>query len=164
MEEEEGTETGMCPFVVHGLTGEEYSTKSIKAIKAIALKHLKDNRNRVEHGSRTGLMTSHRTRPGTGSNDPRSSQVLTRPAGFSNTAGLWVHDGVGGTDWITLRAPKVLTHKGEGDSVHKTQCTYKGGVSRRTVCIVLEEKGPTRPLLSHQRQPTERRPSSASLT
>ena len=45
MEEEEGTRTGMCPFVVHGLTGEEYSTKSIKAIKAIALKHLKDNRN-----------------------------------------------------------------------------------------------------------------------
>ncbi|KAF9460482.1 hypothetical protein BDZ94DRAFT_1223103 [Collybia nuda] len=37
-----GTETGMCPFVVHGLTGEEYSTKSIKAIKAIALKHLTD--------------------------------------------------------------------------------------------------------------------------
>ena len=45
MEEEEGTETGLCPFVVHGLTGEEYSTKSIKAIKAIALKHLKDNKN-----------------------------------------------------------------------------------------------------------------------
>ena len=36
---EDGTETGMCPFVVHGLTGEEYSTKSLKAIKAIALKH-----------------------------------------------------------------------------------------------------------------------------
>ena len=45
MEEEEGTETGMCPFVVHGLTGEEYTTKSLKAIKAIALKHLKDNKN-----------------------------------------------------------------------------------------------------------------------
>src|SRR5277367_253180 len=39
-DEEDGTESGSCPFVVHGLTGEEYSTKSIKAIKAIALKHL----------------------------------------------------------------------------------------------------------------------------
>src|ERR1700722_691539 len=38
--EEDGTESGSCPFVVHGLTGEEYSTKSIKTIKAIALKHL----------------------------------------------------------------------------------------------------------------------------
>jgi hypothetical protein len=44
MEEEEGTETGKCPFVVHGLTGEEYTTKSIKAIKAIALQHLTSNR------------------------------------------------------------------------------------------------------------------------
>ena len=40
MEEETGTETGQCPFVVHGLTGEEYSTKSLKALKAIALQHL----------------------------------------------------------------------------------------------------------------------------
>ena len=39
-EAEAGTETGQCPFVVHGLTGEEYSEKSLKAIKAIALKHL----------------------------------------------------------------------------------------------------------------------------
>ncbi|KAF9455718.1 hypothetical protein BDZ94DRAFT_1286046 [Collybia nuda] len=43
MDEEIGTETGTCPFVVHGLTGEEYSTKSIKAIKAIALKHMADS-------------------------------------------------------------------------------------------------------------------------
>ena len=42
-EEEEGTESGKCPFVVHGLTGEEYSTKSTKALKAIALKHLTSN-------------------------------------------------------------------------------------------------------------------------
>ena len=35
-----GTETGKYPFVVHGLTGEDYSIKSIKALKAIALKHL----------------------------------------------------------------------------------------------------------------------------
>ena len=40
METEDGTETGQCPFVVHGLTGEEFSTKSLKAIKAIALQHL----------------------------------------------------------------------------------------------------------------------------
>ena len=40
MEAEEGTESGPCPFVVHGLTGEEFSTKSLKAIKAIALQHL----------------------------------------------------------------------------------------------------------------------------
>ena len=32
METEDGTETGSCPFVVHGLTGEEFSTKSLKAI------------------------------------------------------------------------------------------------------------------------------------
>src|SRR6266487_225542 len=42
-EEEEGTETGKCPFVVHGLTGEEYSTMSVKTLKAIALKHLTSN-------------------------------------------------------------------------------------------------------------------------
>ena len=30
-------------FIVHGLTGEEYSTKSLKALKAIALKHITDN-------------------------------------------------------------------------------------------------------------------------
>jgi len=49
-EDEEGTETGKCPFVVHGLTGEEYTTKSIKAIKAIALKHLTSNRKMLAVG------------------------------------------------------------------------------------------------------------------
>jgi hypothetical protein len=44
MEDETGTENGPCPFVVHGLTGEEYSSKSLKALKAIALKHLTDNK------------------------------------------------------------------------------------------------------------------------
>jgi len=39
-EKEDGAEEGQCPFVVHGVTGEEFSTKSLKAIKAIALKHL----------------------------------------------------------------------------------------------------------------------------
>jgi hypothetical protein len=42
-EEEEGTESGKCPFVVHGLTGEEYSNMSLKAMKAVALKHLTTN-------------------------------------------------------------------------------------------------------------------------
>ncbi|KIM76656.1 hypothetical protein PILCRDRAFT_12543 [Piloderma croceum F 1598] len=40
MEEEDGTTEGPCPFVVRGLTGEEFSTKTIKTIKAIALQHL----------------------------------------------------------------------------------------------------------------------------
>jgi Helitron helicase-like domain at N-terminus/PIF1-like helicase len=42
-EEDEGTDAGKCSFVVHGLTGEEYSTKSVKALKAIALNHLTSN-------------------------------------------------------------------------------------------------------------------------
>jgi hypothetical protein len=40
MEEEDGTTEGPCPFIVHGLTGNEFSTKTIKTIKAIALQHL----------------------------------------------------------------------------------------------------------------------------
>ena len=44
LEGEEGIEKGACPFVVHGLTGEEYTTKNIKALKAIALDHLTKNR------------------------------------------------------------------------------------------------------------------------
>lgn len=39
-EEEEGVESGDCPFVVHGLTGEEFSTMRLHAIKAVALQHL----------------------------------------------------------------------------------------------------------------------------
>ena len=39
-EEEEGVENGPCSFVVQGLTGEEYSTMSMDAIKAQALEHL----------------------------------------------------------------------------------------------------------------------------
>ena len=42
MEDETGVQFGSCPFVVHGVTGEEYSNKSLKALKAIALKHLND--------------------------------------------------------------------------------------------------------------------------
>jgi hypothetical protein len=43
-EEEIGTEEGPCTFVVQGLTGEEYSTMSLDAIKARALKHLTSNK------------------------------------------------------------------------------------------------------------------------
>ena len=39
-EEEAGTSSGSCPFAVHGITGEEYSTKTLKALKAIAVGHL----------------------------------------------------------------------------------------------------------------------------
>src|SRR6201987_2870563 len=39
-EEEAGTTSGPCPFAVHGLTEVEFSTKSLKALKAIAAQHL----------------------------------------------------------------------------------------------------------------------------
>ena len=40
MEEEEGVQDGECSFVVHGITGENYSTLSKDATKALALQHL----------------------------------------------------------------------------------------------------------------------------
>lgn len=40
---EEGTTEGPCPFTVHGLTGEEYSTLSIAGLKVRALEHLDKN-------------------------------------------------------------------------------------------------------------------------
>ena len=40
VEDEDGTTEGPCPFIVHGITGEELSTKTMKTIKAIALRHL----------------------------------------------------------------------------------------------------------------------------
>ena len=43
MEDETRTEDRPCLFIVHGLTGEEYSSKGLKALKAIALKHLTNN-------------------------------------------------------------------------------------------------------------------------
>ena len=43
MEIEEGTTEGPCPFTVHGLTGEEYSTLSITGLKVRALEHLDKN-------------------------------------------------------------------------------------------------------------------------
>jgi len=39
-DDEDGAENGDCPFVVHGLTGEEFSTMSLQNIKAHALEHL----------------------------------------------------------------------------------------------------------------------------
>jgi hypothetical protein len=39
-DDEDGAESGNCPFVVHGLTGEEFSTMRLDAIKAHALEHL----------------------------------------------------------------------------------------------------------------------------
>jgi Helitron helicase-like domain at N-terminus/PIF1-like helicase len=39
-EEEEGVESGDCSFVVHGLTGEEFSEMTLETIKAKALEHL----------------------------------------------------------------------------------------------------------------------------
>src|ERR1700736_714493 len=40
MAEEDGTREGPCLFVVHGITGVELLTKTMKTIKAIALRHL----------------------------------------------------------------------------------------------------------------------------
>jgi hypothetical protein len=42
-EHEDGASSGDCPFVVHGLTGEELETKSIKALIAIAMDHMAQN-------------------------------------------------------------------------------------------------------------------------
>ena len=40
VDEEYGTSEGACSFVVHGLTGEGFSTQTMKTIKPIALQHL----------------------------------------------------------------------------------------------------------------------------
>ena len=53
MDDEDGVESGKCPFVVHGLTGEEYSNKTTKALKAIALKHLTSNKKILAVGHAT---------------------------------------------------------------------------------------------------------------
>ncbi|KAI0283176.1 hypothetical protein BC826DRAFT_1093846 [Russula brevipes] len=37
--DEEGVDDGECPFVVHGLTSDQMTTKSVEALKGIALKH-----------------------------------------------------------------------------------------------------------------------------
>ncbi|KAH7906417.1 hypothetical protein BJ138DRAFT_1016244, partial [Hygrophoropsis aurantiaca] len=40
MEINDGTSEGPCPFTVHGITGEEYDTLPLKALKAHAVRHL----------------------------------------------------------------------------------------------------------------------------
>ncbi|KIM40842.1 hypothetical protein M413DRAFT_44362, partial [Hebeloma cylindrosporum] len=49
-ENEEGTAEGPCPFTVHGLTGEEYSTLTIAGLKIRALQHLDKNGSSVGFG------------------------------------------------------------------------------------------------------------------
>ncbi|KAF5320379.1 hypothetical protein D9758_018383 [Tetrapyrgos nigripes] len=39
-DETEGTDSGPCPFVVHGLSGEEYTDADVNKLKAFALYHL----------------------------------------------------------------------------------------------------------------------------
>jgi len=53
MEDEDGVHEGECPFVVHGLTGENYSTLSKDATHALALQHLIKDQNIlfVGHGT-----------------------------------------------------------------------------------------------------------------
>ena len=45
MEKEEGVHDGDCPFVVHGITGENYSTLYKNAIQALALQYLVTDQN-----------------------------------------------------------------------------------------------------------------------
>ena len=47
-EEEDGVETGDCPFIVHGLTGDQIDTKTTKELKAIALRHLNSQGKRED--------------------------------------------------------------------------------------------------------------------
>ena len=42
LEEEEGAEEGVCPFIVHGITSNEYTKLSMTALKVHAFKHLED--------------------------------------------------------------------------------------------------------------------------
>ena len=51
--EEEGVQEGECAFVVHGLTGEQLTTKSVEALKGMALKHWnnKGGALAVSHGA-----------------------------------------------------------------------------------------------------------------
>ena len=45
MEEEEGVHDGDCSFVVHGITGENYSTLGKDSVRALALQHLIADKN-----------------------------------------------------------------------------------------------------------------------
>lgn len=62
MGEEDGAVEGECPFVVHGLTGDEMSTKSVEALKGIALKHWRSNGK--------ALRVGHSNNPKSTFNDP----------------------------------------------------------------------------------------------
>ena len=42
-EEEDGTEEGQCPFIVHGVTSEDLETKTTEQLKAVALRHFNSN-------------------------------------------------------------------------------------------------------------------------
>ena len=58
IEEEDGVYEGKCPFVVHGITGENYSTLSKDATRALALQHLIKDQNIlfVGHGTKPESM------------------------------------------------------------------------------------------------------------
>ena len=58
MEDEDGVQEGKCPFVVHGITGENYSTLSKDATRALALQHLIKDQNIlfVGHGDKPESM------------------------------------------------------------------------------------------------------------
>ena len=58
MEDEDGVHEGKCPFVVHGITGENYSTLSKDATCALNLQHLIKDQNIlfVGHGAKPESM------------------------------------------------------------------------------------------------------------
>ncbi|KAH7918707.1 hypothetical protein BV22DRAFT_993513, partial [Leucogyrophana mollusca] len=41
-EQNDGTDEGPCPFVVHGITGQEYNDLPLRSLKALALRHLQE--------------------------------------------------------------------------------------------------------------------------
>ena len=59
---DDGVEEGDCPFVVHGLTGDQLTTKSTSALKGIALRHWNN------HGAALGI--SHDASPQSIYNNP----------------------------------------------------------------------------------------------
>jgi hypothetical protein len=59
---DDGVEDGVCPFVVHGLTGDQLTTKSTSALKGIALRHWNS------HGG--ALAVSHDASPQSIYNNP----------------------------------------------------------------------------------------------
>ncbi|KAH7907985.1 hypothetical protein BJ138DRAFT_1013639 [Hygrophoropsis aurantiaca] len=45
METNDGNSEGPCPFTVHGITGEDYNRMTLKALKALAVRHLMEGGN-----------------------------------------------------------------------------------------------------------------------